>query len=170
MPAVISHGLAPNFSSEIRWSDFCYAIVESAVEVKLLTVTEPFQAEGYDGGVLFGPCAELRWRRRRSGLFHTVLIDDRGGEGTSLESVDGEPEFVLWGEPQGGVGEPSWYEARIPRVITEYPRKLQGKRVAVRLRGYWLEHLIPQPNGERDVPSSVGLVRCVDLVEAALEG
>jgi len=169
MPAVISHCLVPGFSTAIRWSDFAYAIVESAVEVKLLTVAGPFQAEGYDAGILFGPNAELRWRRRRSGLFHTVLIDDRGGDGTPLESVGGESQFVLWGEPQGGAGEPSWYEARIPRIITEYPPALRGKWVAVRLRGYWLKRTVPQPNGEPEIASEVHLLRCVDLVEAALE-
>ena len=169
MPAVISCAFAHSFSAAIRWEDFRYAIVESAVEVRLLTVAGHFQAESYDAGILFGPSSELRWRRRRSGLFHTVLIDDRGGDGTPLESVDGDPEFVLWGEPQGGAGEPSWYEARIPRIMTEYPRALWGKRVAVRLRGYWLEHRVPQPNGEPDSASSIRLLRCVDLVEAALE-
>ena len=168
MPAVISHSLAPGFSAAIRWDDFSYAIVESDMEVKLLTVAEPFQAEAYDSGVLFGQCAELRWRLRRSGLFHTVLIDDRGGDGTPLESVAGESRFVLWGERQDGAGAPSWYEARIPRIITEYPN-LRGKRVAVQLKAYWLKHTVPQPNGEPDVASEVHLLRYVDLVEAALE-
>jgi hypothetical protein len=168
MPAAVSHSLAPGFSAAIRWDDFNYAIVESDGEVKLLTVTEPFQAEDYNAGILFGQSAELRWRRRRSGLFHTVLIDDRGGDGTSLESVDGESQFVLWGERQDGAGAPTWYEGRIPRVIKEYP-DLPGKRVAVKLRVYWLKHMVPQPNGEPDVESEAQLLRCVDLVQAALE-
>jgi hypothetical protein len=169
MPAVISHGLAATFAAMIRWDDFSYAVVESAVEVKLLTVTGPFQAEDYDVGVLFGPFVEFRWCRRRSGLFHTVLIDDRGGEGTPLECVEGDPEFVLWGEPQGGADKPTWYEARIPRIITEYPPALRNKWVAAQLRGYWLKCEVPQPSGEPDTVSSVQLLRCVDLVEAALE-
>jgi hypothetical protein len=131
-------------------------------------VAEPFQGEAYDYGILFGQCAELRWRLRRSGLFHTVLINDRGGDGTPLESVDGESQFVLWGERQDGNGKASWYEGRIPRIITEYPN-LRSKRVAVRLKAYWLKHMVPQPNGEPDAASEVPLLRCVDLVEAALE-
>jgi|SRR5580658_8649296 hypothetical protein len=168
MPAVISHSLASTFSAAIRWNDFSYAIVESDMEVKLFTVAEHFQGEAYDAGILFGQSAELRWRRRRSGLFHTVLIDDRGGEGTPLESVDDESQFMLWGERHGGASAPSWYEGRIPRIITEYP-DLPGKRVAVRLRTYWLRHMVPQPNGEPDVAAEVHLLRCVDLVDAALE-
>ena len=152
MPAVISCAFAHSFSAAIRWEDFRYAIVESAVEVRLLTVAGHFQAESYDAGILFGPSSELRWRRRRSGLFHTVLIDDRGGDGTPLESVGGDPEFVLWGEPQGGAGEPSWYEARIPRIITEYPRTLQGKRVAVRLKATGWSRWFPSPTANPILP------------------
>ena len=169
MPAVIAHAQAQAFSDGIRWDDFKYAIVESAVDVKLFAVTRSFRAEDYDLGILFGLDVELRWRRRRSGLFHTVLIDDRGGIGTPLELCDGERQFVLWGEPQTGAGEGSWYEPRIPRVITEYPSALKGERVAVRLKAYWLHHPAPRPNGEPDTVSSIQLVRCVDLIEATLE-
>src|ERR1039458_9617415 len=93
MPATISHSLTPGFSAAIRWDDFRYAIVESAVVVKLLTVAGPFQAEDDGAVVVFGDGAEVRWRRRRSGLFHTVLIDDRGGDGQPLESVESDSQF-----------------------------------------------------------------------------
>ena len=163
MTATISHRLGAELAAEIRWADFRYAIVESAVETGLREVSGPFAAEDFETGVLFGPEAELRWRRRRSGLWHAVTIDDRGGAGTPLEELGDAGRFVLWGKPEVGAKPPCWWETRIPRVIMEYPARLAGKRAAVRLKAYRVKQRAPQPEPEGEIEIWTRLTRCVEL-------
>jgi hypothetical protein len=169
VPSTIISDCVVELRGIIRWEAFEYAIVESADCVRLLTLANECPVpETYDSGILFGTEAELRWRRRRSGLFHVVLIRDGATDGVELEAV-GEQQFVLWGEPEAGSDPPAWYEPRIPRMITEYPSDLKGKRVAVSVKSYRLRVDVPQPCAERREERIVTLLRCVSLVEARLE-
>jgi len=132
---------------------FEYGIVESARRTAFLMLPTTERWEAFDNGTLFGQRGELRWRKRRNGLFHLVLILDRGGwcgwkteELTVPSDTEGLPQrIVLWGEPQAGAAEPEWYEPRIPRVIREYPKAWRNHRVAIGLAHYLLSVRVPVP-------------------------
>ena len=115
---------------------FSGAILESPADTRIMGAAAlPEDLTRYDAGVVFGPAAEFRWQRLRSGLFRTVCIDD-SADGT-LEPIEAKPvRIVLWGEPFGD----SWYEARIPNPLTSYPPHLRGRRVAVSVKHYRLRH------------------------------
>jgi hypothetical protein len=170
MPTTIVSRQSDGFSAGIAWEDYAYAIVESPSEVRLVQLAaEKVVPEEYDSGILFGREAELRWRRRRNGKFHTVLIHDHGEAGETLQPA-GDAQFVLWGERQAGADPPAWYEPRIPKMITGYPEGLKGPRVAVALKLYKLEVQVPQPAGLGPARTSTLLFsRCADLVEVELE-
>ena len=120
----------------IPWSEFDYGMVESPAEVWFLNRSD-LQAEAsrYTHGVAFGLRAELRWLKRRGGLYHLVYISDDGKElpGAMRQSPltpvrDAIPErLLLWSEEDG----------RIP-MAPEYPRGSgrRSGRMSVTLRHY----------------------------------
>jgi hypothetical protein len=124
------------FTALLPWADLQYAIVEAPWEVRFLALPAgpEFLPEGYPSGRLFGDLAEVRWRKRRNGLFHVVLIHDEGValNGAKPEALQpGEPDpsrFLLWKES----GEP-----RIPKPI-QYPGGPYDRDLAVTVKRYRL--------------------------------
>jgi hypothetical protein len=137
------------------------------------------RAEAYDTGVLFGPEVEIRWRKRRNGRFHFVVIEDRetaswpeGSATAALRPVEAAEEglpgqVLLWGEPHGGSESPEWYEPRIPKAFTCYPKDFAGSRVAVEMLHYRLEVMAPLPQGAAEERVIV-VSRCCGLSAAVL--
>lgn len=133
------HALRPFVS----WKEFDYGILESPWEVKFVALKgqppDGFEPEAYHAGTLFGLDAELRWRRRRNGGFHLVLVHDRGDTLQNAESLpltpaeshegDVLPSKVLLWKPSE--------EPRIPRTI-EYPDVTGGNRPEIKVKHYWL--------------------------------
>lgn len=170
------------FPQGMDWRRFECGIVESATETRMIVAPgeDAVRAEAYDAGILFGPETEMRWRKRRSGHIHFVVIEDRsagdwpaGGNASALRPIEASEEglpgqVLLWGEPRGGPGPAEWYEARIPHVIACYPPGLAGKRVAVQLTHYYLEVKAPIPLGGMET-RRVALSRCQRLTAAAPE-
>ena len=168
------------FPEGIDWARFDCAVLESAPETRIVLLRdgEKVTPESYDSGVLFGADVEARWRRRRSGRIHVVVIEDgptrgwpEGSIGADLRTVaaeeEGLPEQVLlWGEPRGGSGAAEWYESRIPDVLRQYPKQLAGQRVAVAMAHYRLETEAPLPGGGTERRETV-ISRCQRLVAAA---
>lgn len=165
------------------WKLFRWGIVESAWSTRFVEGTEPAEGWGaFDAGLMFGPDGEMRWRKMRTGDYRLVAIIDRAG-GSTAKSGDGwtpadlnglESEMlpervILWGEPQGNQRE--WYEPRTPRIITEYPAGLSGKRVGIRLKHYVLRTSTPRPIGseepgvaEVDPGSETTITRYVEVI------
>ncbi|MBZ5534280.1 MAG: hypothetical protein LAO20_22880 [Acidobacteriia bacterium] len=128
----------------VPWAEFEYAILESPSEVKFLALKgrepEGCEPESFSTGTLFGDKAELRWRRRRTGRFHLVMVHDagralEGDEGLALQPAESAknaalPSTVLLWKAQD--------EPRIPKPIV-YPGLPDGSRPAVRLKSYWLQ-------------------------------
>ena len=170
------------FPACVAWPHFTCAILESAPETRMVVEPSPdtVRAEAYDAGVLFGPDAEIRWRKRRNGRFHFVVIEDRetatwpeGSATAALRLVqeaaeEGLPgQVLLWGEPHGSSELREWYEPRIPKVLTCYPRDFAGSRVAVEMRHYRLQVMVPLPRGSEEELEIV-VSRCSGLSAAVL--
>jgi len=154
----ISNWSGPDFLAALPWDLFEYGIVESPSKTNLLRNPRPSQVRPQDfpAGVFFGRQAELKWRRRRNGRFHLVLIGEEGvdalpdAEVVSLCPVQaadcGLPQRIyLWGQPHGALTAAQWYEARIPRLIVEYPPEFSGHRVAVHLAHYTMNITVSVP-------------------------
>lgn len=83
-------------------------------------------------GRIFGADAELRFRRMSDTRFRTVVISERalstldGVETKDLESSC--KSYYLWGEK---LGERTWFEARIPRLL---PYPLDNPKELVKLK------------------------------------
>ena len=114
----------------------------------------------WEQGVVFGLAGELRWRRRRGGLFHLVsLSPNLPLNFTDMGEVRriGEAVVYLWGERIcDSQGQPTnaWFEGRIPQIITGnrgYPLPVSGARPPLRvaLRVELLELTPPSP-GQND--------------------
>jgi len=154
----------------VVWDRFECAILESPSKTCLVSGAEArgLRLEAFRSGLLFGSQAELRFRRRRSGKYHLVYIDDAGGhlDGAvpkDLPDDTGPERIFLWGED---FGEGFWYESRIPGKMA-YPVD-PGWRVAVRIKHYLLEAKEPEP---ADSPASgVHLFRCCALEPVAKPG
>jgi hypothetical protein len=134
------------FASRIEWDLYEWAFVEAPWETMLFNLRgdgpRPDVAQAVSG-VLFGPASELRWRKKRDGQFHCVLIRDDGaaaGECKRLERL-GARTMMLWGQPDGEM----WWESRIPRAIVEYPKELSGKPVAMVGQEYAFEPSADEP-------------------------
>jgi hypothetical protein len=142
-PLISSIVLAESLRSSIPWREFNYAILESPSEICFVSLAaaepERLNPEAFSSGTLFSENAELRWRRRRDGRFHLVMVHDAGltlkGEiGIPLEPLANStkgtspPQLLLW-KP---VDEP-----RIPRSIG-YPSMPAGKRPSIALKHYRL--------------------------------
>jgi len=98
--------------------------------------------EDYDKGVLFGETAEVRFRKRRNGTYHLLLVADDPIEAPwqgarELKEV-GTSSVILWGEPDSVHG--GWYEGRIPRRLPYPfpPSGTKGTRVVAALKHYHL--------------------------------
>jgi hypothetical protein len=124
----------------VNWSGLEWAILESAPLTRLVRVTDPpsFDPRTFPVGMAFGDRRELRWRKRRGGLYHLVSIDEDEGtldEETARVLTELHRETIrLWGEARGD----AWHEARIPRRIDEYDG-FQGSAVGVELVHYEME-------------------------------
>lgn len=83
-------------------------------------------------GRLFGRDSELRFRRISDSVFRTVVISEselsnfEGVETKDLERSD--KSYYLWGEK---LGERTWFEARIPRLL---PYPLDNPKELVKLK------------------------------------
>jgi hypothetical protein len=152
----------------VPWGEFEYGILESPAEVKFLAVQarepEGVQPETFSSGTLFGQKAELRWRHRRNGCFHLVMVHDggltlEGDAGVTLQPLEAAEDAVI---PSSVLLWKGQDEPRIPRTIT-YPGVPAGTRPKVRLRSYWLQ--------EKTLPESdrVLITRYVTLVAAEEE-
>ena len=137
MAAQISHAMCTAFPA-VNWSGLEWAILESAPLTRLVRVTDPlsFNPRKFPVGMAFGERRELRWRKRRGGLYHLVSIDE---DGTPLDEETARPlaelhreTIRLWGEARGD----AWHEARIPRRVDEYPKEFRGSAVGVEMVHY----------------------------------
>ena len=134
---------------EIDWALYEHGILESPASVRFIKVDKrDFVAGEYSAGLLFGEQAEVRWRKRRDGMFHLVFIDE--GEGEPLIE-ERQSSVVLWGD---ATGDGIWSEGRIPGLLTEYPAEFSGKRLAIDTVQYRLE---------KDGEEPVFLFRCKKL-------
>lgn len=114
----------------------------------------------WEQGVVLGSAGELRWRRRRGGLFHLVsLSPNLPPNFTDMGEVHrtGEAAVYLWGErifDSQRRPTDAWFEGRIPQIITGnrgYPLPVSGAQPPLRvaLKVELLELTIPLP-GEID--------------------
>jgi hypothetical protein len=138
--------------SLIPWAEFDYGIFESPWEIKFVSLEgkapDAFRPETYHTGTLFGQDAELRWRRRRNGCFHLVLLHDRGetleeADSMTLTSADIHEEDVL---PNKILLWKPMNEPRIPGTI-DYPGMKSGHRPEIHVKHYWL-HEQTEPAGD----------------------
>lgn len=150
--ARIGYRMEDSVTAYVPAGVFAHGILESAPRTRFVRLPVGERLEDFRSGTLFGTNGELRWRRRRNGRYHLVLIEEGGAGGAGdgwkwedLERVEEASEMaeqmLLWGEPQDGLAK--WYEPRIPRIIDEYPKELKGKRVAIGLRHYRLRVRVP---------------------------
>lgn len=164
----ISNYSGVHFPAEVPWALFEYGIVESPWKTTLLQSYQfaSINPELFASGLFFGKRAELRWKRRRSGKFHLVLIGEEGVapldpvaalllKPLKAESYGLPEQIFLWGEPHGSPAAAQWYEGRIPRLIQEYPKHFSGSRVLARLAHYIMEGSAPLPGGYSESCSSV---------------
>jgi hypothetical protein len=158
MTAQISFLLSPTFPC-VPWGGLQWAILESPTCTKVTAVSDlpHFAPQDFPVGTAFGEHRELRWRKRRNGTFHLVMLGD---DGATLDEKTARPverlhnEVIrLWGEPNGD----AWHEARIPREIGDYPAAFRRSLVGVEIVHYQL--------AAKEGP--VFLYRCKQLVKVA---
>jgi len=113
---------------------FQFMILESPGELEFAEFNSSTTWSDWQEGVLFGEGAQLRFRRRRGGNYHLVLITPNDlppgftlwGQATPVNSVK---RYLLWGEWDEDLK--AWMEGRLPRKII-YPYK-QAKRVVMKV-------------------------------------
>ncbi len=114
--------LAPYFRAV---EDGQYMILQAPGDIRFCECDPNTDWAAWEQGVVFGEHVELRWRKRRGGRFHLVLVSQ--GELPAEFEDAGEAHTVerkwvyLWGErlftPDGKPKE-AWIEGRIPQLIT----------------------------------------------------
>src|ERR1035441_9422662 len=95
----------------LPWNEFDYAVVESAAEVRLLTLPDQQgDAVKYPRGLAFGRLGELRWVLHANGRYHLVYVSDQGDvlrestDHADLETRE-DGQIILWGERDGDTNE-----------------------------------------------------------------
>jgi len=166
----------PLEDAPVDWGSYSSAILESPTATRILSDLAPphFNLIDYHTGVLFGPEAELRWRKRRFGGFHVVGINHLptqawdGSTTRDLVLVDaadsGLPtQLLLWGTPHTS----GWSDSRLTAPL-EYPPHLQGSRVAIQLEHLLMPSSVRLP-GTPEESVLLPLVRFVRLIAAQQE-
>jgi len=158
---ISSRQVAGELPKNLPWDEFQQAIVESASQIRLLTLPQDKgEAARYERGHAFGELAEMRWTLRANGRYHVVYISDRGGclpdftDEADLKAGD-DGQIILWGERDAETYE--FFDGRIPEPLP-YPDRVPGKRLAVRVRHYSLTEGKPE--------RTVFLFRCVTIAVA----
>jgi len=143
---------------DLPWDEFDFAVVESAAEVRLLTLpAQQGEAVKYPRGLAFGKLGELRWVLRANGKYHLVYVSDQGdvlpesADHANLETRE-DGQIILWGERDGNTDE--FFDGRIPNALP-YPVGIPGKRLAVWIRNYAVT--------EGQPARTVSLFRCVAI-------
>jgi len=143
-------GVTPNdLAKAIPSDDFQWMILENAGEVKFSRFDRNIARDYWDEGVLFGEKTQLRFRRRRDGNYHLVLLTDTLPNdftpwGQAVPSGHEEQRFLLWGEWDDT--QKAWVEARLPKKFQpdkEYPlppdNRKRGQRLALKVEIMALE-------------------------------
>ena len=143
----ISSVVIKDFPAEIPWNEFQYGILESPWDTRFVEIAgtdNGLTPARYETGLLFGPDAELRWRRRRNGQYHLVFISDKG------EAWPGAPDVAELTK----IGEGA--------VLTNEAHT--GSLNTVKVIQYRLDVEVPQPGGKEPVTCPVFLDRCAGSV------
>ncbi len=119
-----------------------YALVESASEIRFLTLAADTALTSFPKGVAFSVDSELRWVQRQSGQWHFVLLDDNGAALSGAQAqrvVDPDHQqnqtfqtIFLRGkkEANGQI-----LEGSIPRPL-QYPFNVTGDRPRLKVKHY----------------------------------
>lgn len=114
--------LSQYFPTDLDWR---YMLLQAPVDIRFTWYDAASHWAAWEQGVVFGEKAELRWRKRRGGLFHLVLTTsaelpakfEKAGEA----SVADIQSLYLWGErcfTPDRKPSATWLEGRIPQIIS----------------------------------------------------
>jgi hypothetical protein len=136
----VSAGDLPAVIPQTHTPDYQFMILHNAGALCFDRYNDKITWADWEQGVLFGDKAELRFRRRRGGSYHLVLITDNAtlpagfvsaGTAVALRAEEGDTgakvteTVYLWGE--WDAKEKAWIEGRIPRRLN-YPVTPPGKK------------------------------------------
>jgi len=120
---VKSDDLASHFTSNTGWT---YMLLQGPGDIWFTWFKSHTSWADWDQGVVFGKTAEMRWRKRRGGLFHLVLVTTEElpagfklvGTAKHIETKS----VYLWGErvfTPDDKPTATWVEGRIPQIIND---------------------------------------------------
>ncbi|MDD3581428.1 MAG: hypothetical protein PHW74_10445 [Desulfobacca sp.] len=109
-------------------TDWTYMILQGPGDIRFTWFDPDTTWTDWEQGIIFGASAELRWRKRRGGLLHLVLIT--AGELPAGFNLIGEAQRIqndcqqlyLWGErifDKDKKPTATWVEGRIPQIISD---------------------------------------------------
>ena len=155
---------------------FQYMILENAGAYRFAHFAAGENWASWDEGILYGEKAQLRWRKRRVGAFHLVVITQEPNLpsgftlwGTAQPVSSNETSaarILLWGEWDDTLE--AWVEGRLPLKLhyplPNNPRK-RGTRPALKVEVLELIPRHPSPPGRFDPSPPPVLERYLGIEE-----